>query len=198
MDQADFEAAQQIAMADPAAPGLFERITNRPDPCALRDVEQGPGDLGQDVDMLMRVDVGDVDSGALQILDLRGGLTGDVLFTNLSPQSGEEELHQRRTEGLSIGAEQGRYALRMGERCAIRQYDVATNSECGMGAGDGGGIFKGWACRHESRGRKSAGKMELRNGTVDATRETEIICIGNEAMHRVPRELYEIRPCGIA
>ncbi len=65
-DEADEQAAEGASVAEVAGPSGFEGVADGSDGGAFGEVEERAGDGGEDVGVLVRVDVGDVDAGALE------------------------------------------------------------------------------------------------------------------------------------
>ena len=76
------EAAGTGAVVEGEGPAGFEGVADGSDAGALGDVEEGTGDGGEDVGVLVGVEVGDVDAGALELLDLGGGFAQDVVLAD--------------------------------------------------------------------------------------------------------------------
>ena len=59
---------------------------------ALGDCEQRAGDGGEEVRVFVGVDVGDVDAGALEFLDLGEGFALDVIFADAAAEERLDEV----------------------------------------------------------------------------------------------------------
>ena len=93
--------------------------------------------------MFVGVQMGDVDSGALEFLDLGEGFAGDVLFADVAAEEGLEEVDERGAEGFAVGADEGGDLFGGQDGDAVGEYDVAAYAEGGVGVGDGDGVVKG-------------------------------------------------------
>jgi peptidoglycan/LPS O-acetylase OafA/YrhL len=180
-EEFELEAAEGVGVADGERPGLLEGVADGGDAAAFGDEEESAGDGGEDVGVLVGVDVGDVDAGALEALDLGGGFADDVFFVDLAEEGGEEEVGEGGAEGFGVAAEEGGDAVGVGEGCAVGEDDVAADAEGGMGAGDGDGVVEGGAVGHEGGGGEGAGVVELGDGAVDAWSEPEVVGVEDEA-----------------
>ena len=69
----------------------------------------------------------------------------------------------------------------MGKWGAIGKDDVATDTERGVGEGDGDRVVEGGAVRHERGGGDGAGLMQFEDGAVDAAGQAEVVCVDDEA-----------------
>jgi hypothetical protein len=117
--EGDLEASHEVAVAEFEGPRFFEGVADGAYAGALADVEKGTRDGGEDVGVLMRVDVGDVDAGALEVLDLGEGFDGYLVFGDFAAEDGEEEVWEGGAEGLGVGTEEGGDAMGVGERGAV-------------------------------------------------------------------------------
>ena len=103
----DLKAASAVAVAESEAPGVFERMADGADVERSARCEERAGDGREEVGVFVGVEVGDVDAGALEFLDLGEGFALDVLFADVAAKEGLEEVDEGGTEGLAVGAEEG-------------------------------------------------------------------------------------------
>ena len=162
-------------MTEATGPAGLEGVADGSDGGALSEVEERAGDGGEDVGVLVGVDVGDVDAGALEFLDLSQGLAFDVVLADIAAEESLGEVDDAGAEGLAVGADEGGNALRVSYGDGVDEGDVATDAECGIGEGDGDGVVKCGAGGHEGCGGEGASLMELGDGAVDAGGETEVV-----------------------
>ena len=101
-DEADAKAAQGAALVQIERPLRFEGVADGADGGALGDVEEWAGDGGEEVSVFVGVDVGDVDAGALEFLNLGDGFAGDLVLTDSAAKQGLEEVEQRGTRTPDI------------------------------------------------------------------------------------------------
>jgi len=111
VDEADLKASHGVAVAESEGPGFFKRVADGADTGAFAGVKERPSDAGQDVGVLVGIDVGDVDAGALKVLDLRQGFDGDLVFADFAEEDCGEEVDEGRTEVFAVGSEECRDAL---------------------------------------------------------------------------------------
>ena len=81
-DKTDEQATKGASVAQAAGPLRLEGIADGADGGALSEVEERARDGGEDVGVFVRVEVGDVDAGALEFLHLREGFALDVVFAD--------------------------------------------------------------------------------------------------------------------
>ena len=74
IEQVELKTAEPAALAKRGTPGGLKWIADGPDPAALGDVDERTRDGGKTVGVLVRVEVSDIDAGALELLNLREGL----------------------------------------------------------------------------------------------------------------------------
>ncbi len=79
-------------MAEGEAPGWFEGIADGADGVSLGDTQERTSDGGEEVGVFVGVDVGDVDAGVLELLDLGECFAFDVVFADLAAQEGVNEV----------------------------------------------------------------------------------------------------------
>ena len=111
-EQLNLKAAKAIAVAQSEAPGSLERIANRPDGTALGYTQERSRNSREEVRVFVRVQMSNVNAGALQLLDLCKRLPFNLVFADLAT---DEHLHkgaQRRAKGFAIGTHQSRNTLR--------------------------------------------------------------------------------------
>ena len=152
-------------------------------------LQQRAGDGGEEVGVFVRVDVGDVDAGALELLYLGEGFALDVVFADLAAKERLDEVDEGGTKGLAVGAEEGGDALGRRDGDAVGEDDVAADAEGRVGVGDGDGVVEGRAGGHEGGGGEGAGLVKLGDGAVDAGSEAEVVRVDDESgSHRdLPR-----------
>ena len=88
----------------------FEGIADGPmEVCSAR-WSSGRATAGEDVGVLVGVDVGDVDAGALELLDLGEGFALDVVVADVAGRRAEAKSTSW-AKGFAVGAEEGGDAL---------------------------------------------------------------------------------------
>ncbi len=98
------QAAEAAALH---APGLLEGVTDGSDGAALSEMEERTCDGGKEVSMLVRVNVGDIDAGALKLLHLSEGFPFDFIFTDTACERVEDEFGERGAERFSVCPDEG-------------------------------------------------------------------------------------------
>jgi len=141
-EELDLEAAEAVAVAEREAPVLLEWVADGVDGGALGDAEEWAGDGREEVGVFVGVEVGDGDTGALELLDLGEGFALDVFFVDLAAQECLDEVEERGAEGFAVGAEEGGDGVGRGGGDAVGQDDVAAHAEGGVGVGGGDGVVK--------------------------------------------------------
>jgi hypothetical protein len=176
----DSEAAQAAGCGSSAeGPGGLEGIADGGDLAGLGGAEERAEDAGEEVSVLVGVDVGDVEASVLEAADLRGGFGGDFLGADAEGEEVADEGGQGGPEGLAVGAE-GRDLA--GRECgrSIDEEDVAAGFEGWRGFCEGDGVVEGGSGGHEGGGGESAGAGELDDRTIDPWGEAEVVGIDEE------------------
>ena len=177
IDEAQDQAADWASVAEAAGPLGLEGVADGADGGALGEVEERARDGGEDVSVLVRVEVGDVDAGALELLDLGEGFALDVVFADVAAEEGLCEVDDAGAKGFAVAAEEGGDALGMGYGNSVDEGDVAADAESGVGVGYGDGVVECGAGCHEGCGGEGSCLMELGYGAVDAGGEAEVVRI---------------------
>ena len=162
------EAAEVAAVIEREAEVRLEGIADSADGSLLRNIEQRAEDGGEQMRVLVRVQVGDGDACTLQLCDLREGLAGDVGWVDATEEERAEESRQAGTERLLVRADEGRDGRGCRDWDAVGKDDVAADSEGWMGVGDGDGVVERGAIGHERGGGEAAGGVEFCDGAIDA------------------------------
>ena len=110
------------------APELLEWIADGGDSHALGDREQRTCDRGEDVGVLVGVEMCDVDAGGSQPMDLRGSFASDVGRADFTAKNSEMEARERWAEVFAIRTEERGNCLWRRDRSAVGKDDVATDS----------------------------------------------------------------------
>lgn len=181
VEDRDLQAAEGASVSEGADPGGLEWVADGADGAALGEVQERTGDGREEMSVFVGVEVGDVDSGTLESLDLGEGLALDVVLGDAAAEERLNEVGEAGTEGLAVGAEEGWDALGMGGGDAVDEGDVAADAEGGKGARDGGSVLECRAGGHEGGGGEDAGAMELRDRTIDAWSQAEVVRVEDEA-----------------
>src|ERR1019366_2150176 len=142
-EQTDAEATQAAAMIERKAPARFKGIPDGADGGAFGDFEQRPGDGGEEVGVLVGIDVGNGDAGVLQLLYLGESFAGDLIVPNAAAEERQQEAAKRWAKGLSVGAEQAGDGFARGDGSSVGEDDVAAGAARWGGAGGGGGAVQG-------------------------------------------------------
>ena len=168
-------------MMQPHAPLRLKRMSYRPDRAALGKMQQRPGDPGKQVRVLVCIKMRDVNARPLQLLHLRHGLPLDIILADIASQQRLHKVQQVGPERLPIAAQQRRNVVRMRDRNAVGQHNMATDAQPRVSLGNGNGIVKRRPCSHQrSRGQYS-GLMQLTNGAIDASSKAKVVRIDDEA-----------------
>ena len=77
-EEADGSATLGIALMQCERPGGLEGIADSADAALFRGAEQRAGDGGEDMRVLVRIDMGDGDAGGLELADLGDGFAFDL------------------------------------------------------------------------------------------------------------------------
>jgi hypothetical protein len=180
VEEVDFQAAKKAAVAEGAGPCGFERIADGADGGAFGEIKEGTGDGGEEMGVLVGVEMGDVDAGALELLKLGESFSLDVVLADFAAEERLGEVDEAGAEGLAVSADEGGDALRVGDGYAVDEGDVAAYAEGGVGARDGDGVIKRRAVGHECGRGEGAGLMKLGDGSVDARGEAEVVRVEDE------------------
>lgn len=174
-------AAQERGLGEGDGPLGLERVAHGFDAAALGDVGDGGRDSWEKMRVFVGVDMGNVDAGALEALDLGLGFTRELGRPDGIAHRGLGEVDDGRPEGFTVGAEQRGDVFRVRERDAVDENQVAADAERGVCMGVGDGVGEGGTGSHEGGGGEGTGLVELGDGAVDAGCETEVVCIEDEA-----------------
>ena len=156
-EQTDAEAAQAAAMIERKAPARFKGIPDGADGGAFGDFEQRPGDGGEEVGVLVGIDMGNGDAGVLQLLDLGESFAGDLVLLNVAAEERLQEVEKGWAKGLSVGAEQAGDGFARGDGSSVGEDDVSADTERWVRAGDSDGVVEGGAGGHQRGGGEDAG-----------------------------------------
>src|ERR1035441_688391 len=138
-EQTDAEATQAAAMIERKAPARFKGIPDGADGGVCGDFEQRPGDGGEEVGVLVGIEVGNGNAGALQLLYLGESFAGDLVLLNAAAEERLQEVEKRWAKGLSVGAEQAGDGFAWGDGSSVGEDDVAADAETWVRARDGDG-----------------------------------------------------------
>lgn len=104
----DGEAAEAAGVGGGAeGPGGLEGVANGGDGAGLGGVEERAEDAGEQVGVLVSVDVGDAEASVLKTANLGGGFGSDLFRADAKGEEIADEAGERWPEGLPIGAEGG-------------------------------------------------------------------------------------------
>ena len=177
----DGEAAEGGGRSAGGAEGpvRLEGIADRGDLGCLGGGEQRAEDAGEEVSVLVRVDVGDPKAGGLEAAYLCRRFGGDFGWADAAHEEIADEVGEGVAKSAAIGAK-GR-DLRWGQgRRAVDEEDVAANFEGGVGEGAGDGVVEECAGGHEGGGGERAGAVEFGDGAIDAGGEAEVVGVNEE------------------
>src|ERR1700677_1006832 len=118
--------------------------------------------------MFMRVEMSNVDTGALKFLHLSKRLAFDLLFANPTQKQRPNKVNQRWSEVLAIHTHQRWNTPRIRDRNTIGQNNMATYAKLRIRMRNSNGIVESRASGHQRGRRKRIGVMQLCNGPVDA------------------------------
>ena len=180
-EEFDLETANAVAVAESEAPGLLEWVTNGADGAAFGDAQQRAGDGREEVGVLVGVDVGDVDAGALELLDLGEGFALDVVFADGAAEESLNEVDERGAKVLAVGAEERGDAF--GGETGVPSVRTMwqPTPRVGMGVGDGDGVVERGAGGHQGGGGEGAGLVKFCDGAIDARSEAEVVRVDDES-----------------
>jgi len=91
VEEADLEAALEAGVRELLGEGGFEGVADGGDVGAFENFEERAGDGGEEMCVLVGVDVGDVDAGALESGNLSVCFAHDVIFADLTEEESAEE-----------------------------------------------------------------------------------------------------------
>ena len=154
-------------------------------------MKEWAGHGGEEVCVFMGVEVGDIDSGALELLKLSEGFALDVIFADVAAKKRLSEVNNAGAEGLAVGAEESRDALGVSHWNPVNQADVAANAKARIGMSDGNSVFKGGAICHERGGGEGAGLVKLGYSAIDAKGQSKVVGVEDEAERHVCQECIE-------
>lgn len=149
-EQIDLDATDESAMTEVLGPTGLKGTADCADGAALSEVQQRARNGGKEVSVLVSIEVGDVDAGALKLLDLGQGLALNVVLADLSAEEGLYEVDEAGPEGFSVGTQKSGDAIGMGDGNAVGEDDVAAYAKLRVRAGDVDGIVE---CRTGSHQR---------------------------------------------
>ena len=180
-DILDEPSAEPCTIAlERAGPAGFARVTESADAAALCDMKHWSGDCGEEVGVLVRVDVGDVDTSTLKLLDLRLGLASYLFEVKCAAKGGLGKIEEGGSEGLAVRTEQGRDRLGVRDGNAIGKDEVAAYSKSGVAVSDSYCVFKGSTARHEGCRGDHTREVQLFYGAIDAARKAEVIGVDDK------------------
>ena len=187
-ERAELQAPERRSVAPLTAPGRLEGIANGTDARSLGSLQQGAADEWEEVCVFVRVEMGDGDARAMELLNLGEGLPDEIFGTDTPEESGLREGQQRSTKAPAIRAEEGGDGVRGRDRRSVDESDVAADAQTGQGARPEDGVFQGGARRHEGRRGEGSGVEEGDDGAVDAGCQAEVVRVEDETRrHRVER-----------
>lgn len=181
VEERDLHAAEAAAMTEGEGPGLLERVSDRADGALTCHVKQCPADGREEVCVLVGIQMCDGDAGGLELQHLRQDFCAEVALGQLASQSGCCEGMEGWAEAPAVGADERGNGLRRRDRDAIGEDDVAADAERGVALGDGDGIVKGRAIRHQGCGAEGAGAMQLFDRAIDTCGEAEVVRVDDQA-----------------
>ena len=131
--------------------------------------------------VLVGVKMGDVDAGTLKLLHLGDGLAFYIVFADGAAQESLNEIDERGAKVSAVGADERGDAFRGRDGSSVGKDDVAAHAESRVGMGDGDGVLECGAGGHQSGGGEGLGLVKLRDGTVDAWSEAEVVRVDDES-----------------
>jgi len=180
-EELDGEAARGAALVQRETPRWFKGTAYGSDGGLFGDFEEWARDGGRQMRVLVCIEVGDVDAGALELLNLGKGFAGDVFCADAAAKERLNEIEQGRAKGFAVGAEETGDCIGRRDGNSIGEDDVAADAEGWVSTGDGDGVVEGWAVGHEGCRGEDAGGVELADGAVDAGSEAEVVGVEDEA-----------------
>jgi hypothetical protein len=176
----DRETAEgRDAFGGAEGPGRLERIADGWDAAGASGAEERTQDSWKKVRVLVRIDVGDVQTGALQAADLGGSFRDDFRGADAESEEVADEGSQCWPEGLAVGAEGWDLGRREG-RGSIDKKDVAADFEAWIGSDGGDGVVEEGTCGHKGRGGERVALVEFGDGAIDAGSEAEVVGVDDE------------------
>ena len=134
--------------------------------------------------MFVGVDVAHRDSTRLNAPYLGHRLGLNLLFADTSAQQiSEKATHCGAERGRVSRIDQRRYFSRAQGRRTIDQHDVTPDRQGRLGKSHIYCGRKKRPVRHQRRGTEGARLLEFDNRTVNARRETKVVCVNDQAFH---------------
>lgn len=172
-------AKERTAGCGAKRPGGLEGIADGWDTAGARGHKERAEDAGEEVGVLVGIDVGDGEAGGLKAANLGGGLGGDVFGADAEGEEVANKVGEGRPQ-LAVGRYQGRDLAGRESGGAVDEEDMASDLESGVVVSEADGIVKEGASSHEGGGGERAGLMEFDDGAVDAGGEAEVVGVDEQ------------------
>ena len=198
MQQLDLRAAKQWRTGRSAhAPGGFKRVAYGVDTGTSGCAKDRAQRAREHVGMFMGVDVSQLQSATLQLLDLRGGLGLDFLLEcaiRKWPQRSSflvqlmQEAPQCRAEcayGSDGVYKPNKIVTRSQNGLSIDEYDVAADAQGRVGNGELNGFIGGGCARHKGGAGQHSVAMQFDDCLIDAVGEAEVVGVDDDAFHQL-------------
>ena len=131
--------------------------------------------------MFVSVEMGDVDAGLLEAMDLGECFAHDIFFADTTGEEIKNKVEQRRAESFTVGSEERGDAFGRRGGDAVGEDDVTADAESRVGVGDGDRVLEGWSGGHEGGGGEGFGLVKLGDRAVDAGSEAEVVRVDDES-----------------
>ena len=180
MEHAEGNTAREGCGRDCRAPRRFKWITDAPDTLAACAAHYSARDCGQQVCVLVRVDMCHVHASILQLLNLCRNLLLNVRWLDITGTHRRGEISHGRSK-RSVGREQRRRIPSLARRRAIDQHHVAAHTEGRLLARDAYRIVERRTTGHQRGAGQGACGVQLCDGTVHSHGHAEVIGIHDQS-----------------
>lgn len=168
-------------MSEGEAPRLLEGIADGLDAGLLGGFEQRPADCGEEMCVLVGIEVRDVEACCLELADLCEGFGSDVGCAQLTTHDCEDEGEERGAEVYVVGADKRGNGGGGRGGSAVGEDDVAADAERRVALRDANGVVEGRACGHEGGGAEDAGAIKVFDSPINAWSKAEVVRVDDEA-----------------
>lgn len=183
-EQANLDATEHgCVWGGPERPFRLERVADCANAANRSSTQQWTQNLGKHVGVLMRVDMGNTNTKALESTYLRSGFNFEFYFGNAASCYVYDECSEGGAEG-SRG--QREFTKGFERQCglSVDEHDVAAHSEAGVERSDSCGSRGVTGDSHHRCRRKRTHLVEIQNGLIDTIRQTKIVGVYNKSSHR--------------
>lgn len=180
VQNSDLHSALKTGMREPLRKFWLKRVAYRTDARSLKDVQQRATDPGEEMGVLVSIDVRDRDTGLLQLADLSLGLSFDVALANMTTQQGMYEGQKGRAKAPSVRTDQRWNLRRIGRRYTVGENDMAADAERGGPPRNLHGVVKGWSGGHQGCRGQHACVMQREDRAIDSFGQSKVVGIDDE------------------